>query len=181
MTRHLARIAALIAVAFAFVAPANAQSDQPISAFVGTWQGTGVAENDDSLFFAMTQRDLDVVIRGDDSGFSVEWTTVIRSGGDPSNPDVRRRTATLSFSPAQRPGMWHADTSGDPLAGGVMSWAQVTGNTLGVYQLTTTDDGFVLLIYNRTLSDLGMELEFHRLRNGTEVRTVTGRLVKIAS
>ena len=181
MTRHLARIAALIALAFSVVGPANAQSDQPISAFVGTWQGTGVAEDDDSLYFAMTQRDLDVVIRGDDSRFSVEWTTVIRSGGDPSNPDVRRRTAALSFTPTDQPGRWRADTSSDPLAGGVMSWAQVTGNTLGVYQLTMTDEGFALLVYNRTLSDLGMELEFHRLRNGTEVRTVRGRLIKIAS
>lgn len=181
MTRRLAWIAALITVAFALTAPAEAQSDQPISAFVGTWQGTGVAEDDDSLYFAMTQRDLDVTITGSDSRFSVEWTTVIRSGGDPSNPDVRRRTATLSFTPSERPGVWRADTSADPMTGGVMSWAQVTGNTLGVYQLTMTDDGFALLIYNRTLSDLGMELEFHRLRNGTEVRTVRGRLIKVAS
>ncbi len=181
MTRPLAWIAVLIMTAFALVGPAQAQSDQPIAAFTGTWQGTGVAEDDDSLYFAMTQRDLDVIIRGDDSRFSVEWTTVIRSGGDPSNPDVRRRTATLSFTPSGRPGVWRADTSGDPLTGGVMSWAQVTGNTLGVFQLTMTDDGFALLVYNRTLSDLGMELEFHRLRDGTEVRTVRGRLIKVGS
>ena len=181
MTRRLAWIAALVTVAFAVAGPANAQTDQPISAFVGTWQGSGVAENDDSLYFAMTQRDLDVIITGDDSRFSVEWTTIIRSGGNPADPDIRRRTATLSFTPSGRPGVWRADTSADPLTGGVMSWAQVTGNTLGIFQLTMTDDGFALLVYNRTLSDLGMELEFHRLRDGTEVRTVRGRLIKVAS
>lgn len=181
MTRRLAWIAALVAMAFAIAGPAAAQTDQPISAFVGTWQGSGVAENDDSLYFAMTQRDLDVIITGDDSRFSVEWTTIIRSGGSPADPDIRRRTATLSFTPSERPGIWRADTSADPLSGGVMSWAQVTGNTLGIFQMTMTDDGFALLVYNRTLSDLGMELEFHRLRNGTEVRTVRGRLIKVAS
>lgn len=162
------------------VLPARA-ADLPVSAFFGTWQGNGVAENADSLYFAMTTRDFDVVIEQAGNGFKITWTTVIRSGGDPNNPDVRRREASLTFEPSGRFSVFEASESGDPLQGGVLSWARIEEKTLSVYQMTLTEDGgFALTSYDRTLTGLGMELSFRRLRDGEQVRTVTGRLVKIA-
>ena len=66
-----------------------AAADLPLDAFYGRYQGSGIAENRDSLYFGVTVRDLDVLIGAEGSGFFVEWTSVIRSGGDPANPDVR--------------------------------------------------------------------------------------------
>lgn len=155
--------------------------DLPITAFYGTWQGAGVAESADSLYFAMTARDFDVVISAAGDGFAITWTTVIHSGGDPSNPDVRRRESSLTFEPSGRPGVYEATNSGNPVDGEVLSWARIDGNTLSVHQMTLNDGGgFDLSTYNRTLTSLGMELDFQRLRDGEQIRSVTGRLIKVA-
>ena len=160
--------------------PATAQ-DAPISAFFGTWQGAGVAENADSLYFAMTTRDFDVTIAPAGDGFTITWTTVIRGGGDPGNPDVRRRQASLTFEPSGRPGVYEAVGSANPVGGGVLSWARIADTTLSIHQMTLNDSGgFELSTYDRTLTALGMELSFRRLRDGEQIRTVTGRLIKTA-
>ncbi|MEE8270699.1 MAG: hypothetical protein V3R98_03060 [Alphaproteobacteria bacterium] len=173
-----AMLAALLLVA---AMPATAAEDLPLGAFFGTWQGHGVAENADSLYFAITTRDLDVVIKPDGDGFEITWTTVIRSGGDPNDPDVRRREATLEFRATDRPAVFEAESSGNPLEGDVLSWARITENTLTVYQMVLNDGGgYDLTSYDRTISDLGMELVFRRLRDGDAVRSVTGRLIKTA-
>ncbi len=171
----------LAAMVLVFGTPLARAADLPVSAFYGTWQGSGVAENADSLFFAMTTRDFDVVIEEASDGFTVTWTTVIRSGGDPNNPDIRRRQSSLTFEPADRPGVYESTDSGDPLEGGVLSWARVRENTLSIHQMTLNDSGgFELTTYDRTITDVGMELSFRRLRDGEQVRTVTGRLIKIS-
>ncbi|MCB9947736.1 MAG: hypothetical protein H6842_07895 [Rhodospirillaceae bacterium] len=173
--------AAFLAIVLAAL-PAAAQDRLPLDAFFGTWSGTGVAEDDDSLFFAVTARDLDIVIRPHEDGFRIDWTTLIRSGGDPSNPDVRRRSATLVLRPAGQPGLYRGAESGDPLQGGTMSWARIHGSTLSVYELTLNEDGgYELTNYDRTLNDLGMESLFQRIRDGEVVRVVRGRLVKTGS
>ena len=67
---------------------AQAENLSPAT-FYGTFQGSGYAENRDSVYFGTTVRDLDVVIAPSGSGFSVTWTTVIRSGGNPNDPNVK--------------------------------------------------------------------------------------------
>ena len=175
-------IPALLAACLMLLGSAAVRAqDLPISAFAGTWQGSGVAENADSLFFAVTTRDFDVVIEEAGDGFTVTWTTIIHSGGDPDDPDIRRREASLTFQPSDRPGVYESTDSGDPLEGGVLSWARITGNTLSVHQMALNDGGgFELTTYDRTITSLGMDLDFRRLRDGQEVRSVTGRLIKVA-
>lgn len=175
------RLTGLLSALFLVMATLSARAaDVPISAFFGTWQGSGVAENADSLYFAMTTRDFDVVVAPDGDGFTITWTTIIRSGGDPNNPDIRRRQATLTFEPADRAGMFEATDSGNPVDGEVLSWARIVDNTLSVHQMTLNENGgFELTTYDRTLTGLGMELDFRRIRDGEEVRKVTGRLIKI--
>lgn len=80
---------------------AGQADDLSIEAFYGPYQGSGVAKNSDSLYFGVTVRDLDVIIAPEAPGFSVEWTRVIRGGGDPDNPNVRKRTQTMSFLSSQ--------------------------------------------------------------------------------
>jgi len=176
------RLTGLLSAIFLVTATLTARAaDVPISAFYGTWQGAGMAEDADSVYFAMTTRDFNVVVGPAGNGFTVTWTTVIHSGGDPNNPDIRRRETTLTFEPADRAGMYNATNSGNPVDGEVLSWARIEDNTLSVFQMALNDSGgFELTSYDRTLTGLGMELDFRRLRDGEEVRKVTGRLIKIA-
>ncbi|NBC33214.1 MAG: hypothetical protein GVY13_11115 [Alphaproteobacteria bacterium] len=163
----------------ALVSPAGAQDALSIRAFAGTWEGVGVAENSDSLYFGVTTRDLNVRITPRDSGFEVYWTTLIRSGGTPEEPDVRRREASLTFRPTDDSRVFEAVGSENPLSGGVLSWARLHGNTLSVYQMTLNDrGGYELTSYDRALTGAGMEFVFRRIRDGEPVRTVEGRMVK---
>ena len=73
----------LVAAIF-FLPPAVAAQDLPLNAFFGKFSGSGLAQDADRLYFGVTVRDLDVSIEPKDSGFFVEWTSVIRAGGDPA-------------------------------------------------------------------------------------------------
>ena len=185
--RGIVRPAALFA---AFIAalwigdtgPSFGQASVPISAFFGQWAGSGVSQTEESIVFQYTQRDLNVTIRAAGSGFAVNWTTVQRQKGDPNNPTPERKDTGAVFLPTERPNLWRADGSLDPLAGNVYSWASLRGQTLTINSMTVTEDGgYEMQIYNRTLSGVGMALEFIRLENGAVKRTVRGQLIKQAN
>lgn len=178
----------LLAFAVILVGPARAQDPQEneeeptvtIADFEGTWQGMGVLETEDSLFFAMNRRDLDVSVSGDEDRFTVEWTTITRSGENPDDPDIRRESASLTFSPADHPHVYEASSSGNPLDGDPMSWARLHGQTLSVYQMVITEGGgYSVSTYDRTLMDGGMLLRFVRLQDGQPVREVNGQLTRV--
>jgi hypothetical protein len=166
-------------LAFAASVPAAAQNLK-IAAFYGTFQGNGVAENEDSAYFAMTPRDFDVVTAPTPDGFTITWTSVIREGGDPKAPNVRRKSTTRTFA-ATGTGIWKAKENGDPVAGGEVSWARISRNTLTIYAMTVGPDGlYEVQRYDRTLSGTGMDLTFTRLRDGERARRVKGKLIKQA-
>jgi len=155
-------------------------ADLGIKAFFGKFQGGGVAENEDSLYFGVTARDFDVDIQPTEQGFSVTWTSVIHGGGQPGRPETRRKTSTRTFKPSNRPGIWESISSKDPVNGGELSWARIRENTLTVFLMTVRDDGaYELQQYDRKILPTGMELVFTRLRDRDTVRTVKGRLVKV--
>ncbi len=174
----------VVAASVALSAPASAQKRAlTIGHFFGTFSGGGVAENEDSIYFAVTARDFDVVIGPGPSsakgGFTVTWTSVIRGGGDVDNPRVRKKSTTRTFVAGSDPGVYTGATSGDPLSGKEMSWARIKGNALIVYLMVVDKEGaYQLQRYERKLSGTGMELTFTRLKDGEKVRTVKGRLIK---
>lgn len=162
---------------------ARAADELAVEAFYGNYRGSGISRSDVSDYFGLTVRDLDVTINGAaGGGFTVEWTTVIREGGSPDNPDIRRKSDRLTFAPTTRPGVFRADRTGDPLAGEPLTWAHLEGYTLTIHTVSVLDSGdYVVQTYNRTLSDLGMELEFISVRSGETMRRVEGRLTKYAN
>ena len=176
--------ALVVAVVLLFAAAPRvsvAQTALPINAFYWTWEGVGVAENSDSLYFGVSTRDLNVQISATGSGFEVFWTTLVRGGGTVDNPDTRRREARLIFTSTDDPEIYEAEGSENPITGGVLSWARLHGQTLSIYQMTLNDrGGYELTSYDRTLTGPGMDYAFRRLRDGEPVRTVSGRLVKVA-
>lgn len=176
------RFTALLGVALLMLGATGARAnDLPVTAFYGEFQGGAVAENLDSIYFGITARDTDVKIEPAENGFSVSWTSVIRQGGDPSNPNVRRKSSNLTFLPSGRGRIWRATRSEDPLAKGELAWARISGNSLIVYVMVVRDDGhYEIQKYDRKITASGMELVFTRIRDGEQVRTVKGRLVKVA-
>ncbi|MBV8534734.1 MAG: hypothetical protein JO128_04020 [Alphaproteobacteria bacterium] len=161
-------------------APSRAVTPLKLAAFFGSFAGHGLADGDDSAYFGVTQRDLDVAIAPTgEGGFSVAWTTVLRGGGDPKSPNVRRRSTTVTFAPGPRPGLFRATDNGDPLGGGMVSWARISGNTLTIHQFDVLADGrHEIQTYDRTLAGTGMKLVYTRLIDGEKTRHVRGDLVK---
>lgn len=175
--------AAFVLAASGLAVPAaRAQiGDLPPQAFFGTFAGGGVAENEDSAYFGVTARDFDVIIEADQSGFAVTWTSVIRSGGNPVSPDVKRKSAVRKFRATQMQSVYRAVESGDPLTGGELCWARIKGNTLSIFIMAVIKGGsYEVQQYDRTLTGAGMDLVFNRIRDGEDVRTVKGKLVKTA-
>ena len=104
----------LTAVFLLLIAPGRINAaDLPVSAFFGTYSGGGVAENEDSIYFAVTARDMDVVIRPAGAGFNVTWTSVIRRGGG-LGPVTARYTADVS-SASVSPGKSDATCPSSPM------------------------------------------------------------------
>lgn len=164
-------------------AGAGAQArDLPIGAFYGSFKGGGVAENRDSIYFGVTVRDFDVQIKPEGDGFRVDWATIIRKGGDPNNPKVKRKAQSAVFIPAGNPGVYRAVDLADPLQGGKYAWARIAKQTLYIYALLIDGEGrYDMQIYERTLKPSGMDFVFHRVRDGEPVRTVKGKLIKYAN
>jgi hypothetical protein len=178
MTRY--GLAFLVGVV-CWTAGATAWAQDPaLKKFFGTFRGSGVEENEDSLYFRTTVRDFDVTIAGAGEGFRIEWVTITRRG-DLADPKIKRKAQEMQFVPSSRPGIWEASPQGNPFAGEQLAWAQVEGTTLRVNMLTLTEDGsYTLQQWLRTLTGSGMTLTFTRLRDGEPVRTVYGFLTKEA-
>ncbi|MBT3171225.1 MAG: hypothetical protein HN333_07325 [Rhodospirillaceae bacterium] len=183
MRKAIIAVAALVFILLSGVMPgAHAAEQLSIEAFYGNFRGAGIARSDASDYFGLTLRDFDVTVKPEGAGISISWTTVLRQGGDPDNPDVRRKSNSLSLVPSDMPGVYRAVNSGDALAGQPVAWAYVHGYTLTMHSLVVLDDGsYVMQTYNRTLSDMGMQLEFISVQNGETVRRVEGRLTKHAN
>jgi hypothetical protein len=173
-------VAALILVGTVLEA---VSADLSIKALYGTWSGSGLARNEESDYFGLTVRDLDVAIRPAGKGFMLSWTTVLRQGGDPKKPNVKRKSESVTFVPSGRAGIYVPTAgAGDPVLQGRSTWAYVHGQTLTVNSISVLDDGgFELQRYDRTLTDLGLELDFLSVREEGVARRVTGRLTKQAN
>ena len=172
----------LVLAAFEFVAPAARAADLSIAAFAGRFVGSGLARDDVSEYFDLTVRDLDVTITLQGAGFNVAWTTVLREGGDPDNPNIKRKSSSISFVPTDRPGVFRGAPAVDPMSGDTYAWARIKGQTLTVHSLVIAADGsYEMHTYDRTLTPFGMDLKFTRVSDGEPTRSVTAKLTKEAN
>ena len=172
----------VVFLALLFWSSAVWAEDAPLSAFFGNWQGSGISTTSESLYFAETVRDFDVTIKGAGRGFTVAWTTVLRQGGDPNNPDVRRNAAEKTFVPSANGRFYVASSLPDPMSGQDYAWARIKERTLTVNIMTIQEDGnYTIQVYDRTLKAPGMDLTFTKIRGGEPTRSVEGRLVKIGN
>lgn len=172
----------LVCVATAWVLVTGAaQAQVGIDAFFGHWSGSGLSESEVSANFQLTSRDLDVVIKpSGQGGFEINWATIQRQKGNPNAPTERLKSTTMTFVPIAG-GLWRSGEE-DPLAGGQLAWARIEDNSLviGVFALDEKGRG-EMQIYRRTLSGMGMQLEFARSVDGEPVRSAKARLSKISN
>ncbi|MDH5749199.1 MAG: hypothetical protein OEY85_07800 [Rhodospirillales bacterium] len=177
--RHsFAFLIAIIWVVGTQPAAATGHSPEP---FFGEYIGQSISSPESGL----SNRDLSVSIGPTKNGFSVKWTTVTHR----SNGDTKRKTYEISFlgtgrsniyASAMKKNKFGAQVPLDPLKGEPYVWAKITGKTLTVNALLINDDGeYEMQVYDRTLTDQGMELRFSRIRNEKILKTITGSLRRI--
>lgn len=145
------------------------------SPFVGAYTGQIVIGTANGL----EKRDLDVSVRRETEGFSLEWSTEIQ------RPDGRIKSDRyfVAFKPVtNRPGYYlptdRIDRFGkrfpiNPLDGDPQLTAKIDGKTMYVYASLLTDDGaHEVQTYERILVPGGMTLKFSRVRNGEAIRGI---------
>ena len=178
----LACAAALMsAVATCLAVPASAASLEP---FIGTY--VGVAEVQDLRDGGDVRwRDMDIVIEPyKQGGFKIHWVNVSLVDGKRAVPGVERRVQTVLFEPAAdrdffvevaeaNPFRERGETR--PMRGDPVRWASLDEEGLHVYSFVVLEDGrYELQIYDRTLTDIGLDIRFQRIVDGELVREITG-------
>lgn len=160
---------------------ASADDTLTIDAFYGSFSGSGSASGPDSRYFGITERDFDVVIHKAGNGFSVAWTTLLRGGGNPDHPNVRKRRDKIVFVPTGTPNQWRAATEPDPMGGKPYAWARVEGQSLIIYLFSVDAEGrYDVQRYERSFDGPVMDLTFTDMRDGDRIRVVKGKLIKNA-
>ncbi len=146
-----------------------------IKDFFGDWVGVSVDQDGSSSGLSITAQDINVAIRRQDDGFRVCWTTVrAQDQGDPIRTQWR-----FTFEPGPDKRTWKATEAGNTLTTRRGVWANLRGRTLTIFGIITNEDGFSgLQIYDRTLDEFGMRLDFLRTDRDQVLRTVSGQLMR---
>jgi hypothetical protein len=177
---RLAAAAALIALILASPAGARAASLEPL---FGTY--VGVAEVEDIARGEVRQRDMDIVIEPyKQGGFRIQWVNVSLVDGKRAAPGVERRVQTVLFEPAQGRGFFIEAAENNPfrereetrpMRGDPVRWASLDDQGLHVYSFVVLEDGsYELQVYDRTLTDIGLDIHFQRIVDGELMREITG-------
>jgi len=181
MDLRMPLVAAVLVLVFGTAA--IAEDDKPIEAFFGEYEGTTVVDEGNAL----SKRELHVEISEAKKGFRLSWKTVIHK------PDGRKKTSenAFEFRPSGREGISvsavRKDMFGnrvplDPLKGESFLWAKIVRDTLSVYAMVINDEGAIeLQIYDRTLTEYGLELKFSRFTEGWLKKAIIARLDRVDS
>jgi hypothetical protein len=177
-----ARAAAALLIALVLAAPAGV-SAASLEPFFGSY--VGVAEVKSFEDGDVRQRDMDIVIepykRG---GFKIHWVNVSLVDGKRAAPGVERRVQTVLFEPAEgrdffvevaedNPFRERDETR--PMRGDPVRWASLDDQGLHVYSFVVLEDGrYELQVYDRTLTDIGLDIRFQRIVDSELVREITG-------
>jgi hypothetical protein len=157
-----------------------------LSDFFGTYVGNA-QELDDTEPMA---RDMDIVIEPfHDDGFQIHWITVTKVNGRRDVPGVDRTLQSVFFEPAADRNFFvevEADNpfrereSKAPMSGHAVRWASLEDDTLHVYSFVVLEDGrYELQIYDRMLTEAGLDIVFRRFDDGELVRQIKGSTVRV--
>jgi hypothetical protein len=177
---RLAAALALLALTLAAPAGARAASLEPLfGTYVGGAQVEDIARGD------VRQRDMDIVIEPyKQGGFRIQWVNVSLVNGKRAVPGVERRVQTVLFEPARDRGFFIEAAESSPfrlreetrpMRGDPVRWASLDDQGLHVYSFVVLEDGrYELQVYDRTLTDIGLDISFKRIVDGAVMRRITG-------
>jgi hypothetical protein len=185
------RLAHLVGLAFGLLVAASAGAKATaaeLADFFGTYVGNAHELGDTEPM----ARDMDIVIEPfHDAGFQIRWITVTKVDGRRDVPGVERTVQSVFFEPAEDRSLF-VEVEADnpfreretkmPMLGHPVRWASIDGNTLHVYSFVVLDDGrYELQIYDRVLTDSGLEIIYRRFDDGELVRQIKGNTVRVES
>lgn len=168
----------------ALLAAVNVCAQEGIAPFIGEYKGRAISDSGSGL----AERDLSVLIEEKgDGGFEVEWTTISRGS---SSGKLKKKSYAVAFittkraniySSAMKTNVFGGRQAMDPLKGDPYFWARIDGRTLTLFALHITDEGdYEIQVYDRTLTDTGMDLKFSRVRDGVVLKQINGTLERVA-
>ena len=175
-------------VALVGLLPVAGQCAPPsdLKLFFGTYVGVAKVEDANG---DVHQRDLDIVIQPyRDDGFRVDWINVTLVDGRRDLPGVERRVQSALFEPVAGRDMYveveaenvfqeRAETQ--PMRGDPVRWASIDGPRLHVYAFEVLEDGtYELQIYDRVLTEKGIDIAFQRIVDGKLMRRISGTAVR---
>lgn len=177
--------ASLVLFGWLITIPLHA-AEGPLASFFGTFIGKAEVED---LSGGGEQRDLDIVIEPyNDGGFRLSWVNVTLIDGRRDVPGVQRRVQNVLFEPAaegdffveaEEENPFRERTEMEPMRGDPVRWATLQDGQLIVYSFVVRKDGrYELQIYERWLTEDGMDIQFRRLLDGEVQRRITGRTVR---
>jgi hypothetical protein len=145
----------------------------------------GVATVEDLKTGEVRQRDMDIVIEPyRDDGFAIRWINVTLVDGRRDLPGVERRVQNVLFEQADERDMYVEVSESNPfrereetrpMRGDPVRWASLDGDTLHVYAFVVAEDGtYELQIYDRVLTEKGIDIEFQRIVDDEVLRRITG-------
>jgi hypothetical protein len=170
-------VAVLLALTCSSVAWAE---DVQISAFFGRYEGTGITEKLEGVYYGIAAPDLNIEIGLAANGFYLQWTRVDRASQDRADQQVARTNQRIEFTPSGHSGTYRA-IGQDSKVNGLYTWATVSGQSLTVSQMgVDARGGLEIQNYARTLTDLGMLLEASRFYNAEQLLFLRGRMIKVS-
>jgi len=153
---------------------------EPYTAFLGNYVG----KTESAFKGDKSTRMVDLSIVESKKGFKVNWTTTTQK----ASGKTKEKSYSINFIPTHRKNIYSSamktnlfggQIALDPLKGDPYVWARIVDKTMTVYALHVTDDGgYELQVYNRTLTDSGLNLKFSRIRDGEPMRSFAGSLTR---
>jgi hypothetical protein len=159
---------------------------EDLKPFFGNYVGVATVEDTDG---EVHHRDMDIVVQPyGDNGFRIDWINVTLVNGRRDLPGVERRVQSSLFEPVEdrdiyvevKPeNMFEQREPTKPMRGDPVRWASIDGPRLHVYAFEVLADGtYELQIYDRTLTDKGLDIQFQRIVDGKLMRRISGTTVR---
>lgn len=151
-----------------------------IDPFIGNYTGSANVESGGETGL----RDMNVDIAATKDGYEVTWTTIAHK----ADGQIKEKQYNIQFLATPRDGIFtsamRSDVFGNqiplnPMEGVPYVWSRITGTTFTVYALHIAEDGgYEMQEYNRTLRSGGLDLDYHRIRNGEKLKSIKAFLKK---
>ena len=181
--RHVASAAALLTGSLLLAGGPLQAGVGDLTPFFGAY--VGVAEVQDLPSGDTRKRDMDIVIQPyHEDGFMIQWVNVTLIDGRRDVPGVERRVQQVLFEPADERNFYVEVEEGNPfrereetrpMRGDPVRWASLDGDRLHVYAFVVGEEGtYELQVYDRVLTDEGIDIDFQRIVDDVVVRRISG-------